>query len=71
MIGFARPLRVFAYARPVDQRKSFDTLGAIVREGLGRHLLDGSCEGSLASARVAPNPLPAHKAVRMTRPSTS
>ena len=41
MIGFARALRVFAYARPVDQRKSFDTLGVIVREGLGRHLLDG------------------------------
>lgn len=41
MIGFSRALRVFAYAHPVDMRKSYDTLGALVREGLGRNLLDG------------------------------
>ena len=41
MIGFSRALRVFAYAQPVDMRKSYDTLGVLVREGLGRNLLDG------------------------------
>ena len=41
MIGFSRALRVFAYAQPVDMRKSYDTLGVLVREGLGRSLLDG------------------------------
>jgi transposase len=41
VIGFARALRVLAYARPVDMRKSFDTLAVIAREGLGRNLLDG------------------------------
>jgi transposase len=41
MIGFSRALTVFAYARAVDMRKSFDTLAVIAREGLGRNLLDG------------------------------
>lgn len=41
MIGFSRALRVFAYARAVDMRKSFDTLAVIARDGLGRNLLDG------------------------------
>lgn len=41
MIGFSRALQVFAYVHPVDMRKSYDTLGAIVREEMGRNLLDG------------------------------
>lgn len=42
MITLGRAVRVFAYAEPVDMRKSFDTLGALVREGLGHDVLDGA-----------------------------
>lgn len=33
--------RIYAYAEPVDMRKGFDGLHALVREQLGRELLDG------------------------------
>lgn len=42
MIGLGRHVRVFAYGEPVDMRKSFDTLSAIVREKLRHDILDGS-----------------------------
>jgi transposase len=38
----ARQVEVFAYAEPVDMRKSFDTLSALVKEGLKHDLLGGS-----------------------------
>jgi transposase len=41
MIGSSRALRVFAYAGPVDMRKSYEGLGALVRNELGRDLLSG------------------------------
>jgi transposase len=42
VIGSTRQVRVFAYAEAVDMRKSFDTLSAVVREHLGRNVLDGA-----------------------------
>jgi transposase len=33
---------VFAHAGPVDMRKSFDTLAALVKQELGQNLLSGS-----------------------------
>jgi transposase len=36
-----RAVRVFAYAAPVDMRKGFDGLGALVEQQLGRQLLKG------------------------------
>lgn len=42
MIGLGRRGRVFAYAEAVDMRKSFDTLSAVVREHVGRDVLDGA-----------------------------
>lgn len=42
MIISARQVAVFAYAEPVDMRKSFDTLAALVKEALGEDLLSGS-----------------------------
>ncbi len=41
MIGSTRAVRVFAFAAPVDMRKSYEGLGALVREELGRDLLRG------------------------------
>ena len=41
MIGSTRSIRVFAYAKVVDMRKSWEGLGAIVRNDLGRDLLRG------------------------------
>lgn len=41
MIGSTRQVSVYAYARPVDMRKSFDTLAAIVKAELGRDVLSG------------------------------
>ena len=41
MIGSSRVVRVFAYAGPVDMRKSYEGLGALVRNELGRDLLSG------------------------------
>lgn len=41
MIGATRKLRVYAFAAPVDMRKSYNGLAGIVQQGLGRELLDG------------------------------
>jgi transposase len=41
MIGSTRSIRVFAYAKVVDMRKSWEGLGAIVRNDLGHDLLKG------------------------------
>ena len=41
MIGSTRQVAVHAYAGPVDMRKSFDTLAALVKSGLGREVLSG------------------------------
>jgi transposase len=40
MLGLSRKLRVFAWAEPVDMRKSFWTLSALVQT-LGRDVADG------------------------------
>jgi len=42
MIISARQVEVFAHAAPVDMRKSFDTLAALVKQELGQNLLSGS-----------------------------
>jgi transposase len=42
VIGLGRRVPVFAFAEIVDMRKSFDTLGAIVREHMKRDILDGA-----------------------------
>jgi transposase len=42
MIISARQVDVFAHAAPVDMRKSFDTLAALVKEEIGQDLLSGS-----------------------------
>lgn len=41
MIVPARAVRVWLHRQPVDMRKSFDTLAAIVRDGMRREVLDG------------------------------
>jgi transposase len=41
VIGSTRRVSVYAYALPVDMRKSFDTLSALVISELGRDLLSG------------------------------
>lgn len=41
MIGSTRQVAVYAYAEPVDMRKSFDTLGALVVETMRKPLLSG------------------------------
>lgn len=41
MIGSSRALRVFAYAGPVDMRKSYEGLGALVRNELRRDIMTG------------------------------
>lgn len=41
MMGTTRRLAVYAYARPCDMRKSFDTLSTLVTQGMGRQLLSG------------------------------
>lgn len=41
MIGTSRQVRAFAYASPVDMRKGFDGLFALVRRELGRDPLSG------------------------------
>jgi len=43
VIGSSRRLRVFAYAAPVDLRKGFDGLSALVLRELGRDPLSGEC----------------------------
>jgi transposase len=42
VIGLGRSVRVFAFGEPVDMRKSFDTLAAVVREQMKHDVLDGS-----------------------------
>jgi len=42
VIGLGRRVSAFAFAEPVDMRKSFDTLSAIVREQVDRDVLDGA-----------------------------
>ena len=41
MLGLARGVAVYAYADPVDMRKSFNTLGALVTQELKQDLLAG------------------------------
>ena len=41
MIGLRSARRVFAFAGPVDMRKSFDTLAAIAREQMRHDVLRG------------------------------
>lgn len=41
MIVPARAVRVWLHPHPVDMRKSFDTLAAVVRLELRRELFDG------------------------------
>jgi transposase len=41
MIGLGRAVRVFAYAAPVDMRKGFEGLSALVVHSLGHDLLRG------------------------------
>jgi transposase len=43
VIGSSRRLRVFGYALPVDLRKGFDGLQALVTQALGRDPLSGEC----------------------------
>lgn len=41
MIGSTRQLTAYAYRAPVDMRKSFDALTALVTQQLGRDVLSG------------------------------
>ena len=41
MIGSTRQVSVYAHATPVDMRRSFDGLFALVEQGLGRDPLSG------------------------------
>jgi transposase len=41
MIGSTRSVRVWVHEAPTDMRKSFDTLGALVRGPMSRDLLSG------------------------------
>ncbi|WP_206079589.1 IS66 family insertion sequence element accessory protein TnpB [Polyangium spumosum] len=41
MIGSTRQITVYAYRAPVDMRKSFDTLTALVIQGLRRDVMSG------------------------------
>jgi transposase len=41
VIGLSRALSVFAYTEPVDMRKSFNTLSALVEEQMKRSVLAG------------------------------
>ncbi|MDI3291626.1 IS66 family insertion sequence element accessory protein TnpB [Polyangium sp. 15x6] len=42
MIGSTRQVRVYAYREPVDMRKSFDTLTALVAQGMRRNVMSSS-----------------------------
>ena len=42
LMGSSSRLEVYAFAGPVDMRKGFDGLAALVREQLGRDPTDGS-----------------------------
>ena len=41
MIGLPRAVRVWVHREPVDMRKSFDTLAAVARAGMGADGLEG------------------------------
>jgi transposase len=41
VLGTTRKLTVYAYGQPCDMRKSFDTLSALVKEGMGGEVLSG------------------------------
>ena len=41
MIHMPRAVRVFAHREPVDMRKSYDTLAAVVRTAMGKDVLAG------------------------------
>ena len=41
MIGLSRAVRVYAYVKPVDMRKAFEGLSALVRNELRRDVMDG------------------------------
>jgi transposase len=41
VIGSTRQVAVYAYAKQVDMRKSFDTLAVLVKSELGRDVLSG------------------------------
>jgi len=43
VIGSTRQVGVYAYGAPVDRRKGFDGLSALVTAGLGRDPLSGDC----------------------------
>ena len=43
MIGSTRQVAAYAYGAPVDMRKGFDGLSALVTAGLGRDPLSGDC----------------------------
>ena len=51
MIGSTRQVRVYAYRAPADMRKSFNTLGASSRRGLGGM----SCRATVPLRRRGPN----------------
>ena len=42
MIASTVAVRVWAFARPCDQRKSFDALAALVTEAMGHDVLSGA-----------------------------
>ena len=41
MIGISRAMRVWAYTSPVDMRKGYEGLGAIVRNELSGDIMAG------------------------------
>jgi transposase len=41
VINLPRAVRVWVHREPVDMRKSFDTLAAVVRAGMGTDVLEG------------------------------
>ena len=41
MIALPRAVRIWVHREPVDMRKSFDTLAAVVRTAMGTEVLDG------------------------------
>jgi transposase len=41
LIGLSRAVRVWVHREPVDMRKSFDTLAAVVRLAMGKDILQG------------------------------
>lgn len=52
LIGSSRRPQVYAFAQPVDMRKGFDSLAALVREQLGRDPTDGSLYLFVARNRI-------------------